>query len=116
VAPSAPRELPRPRSAQPAAPKAPAPPAKPRSEQGQKQKPAIPPRSEQGQKQKPAIPAPEAPAAIPMAKAAEPALSLLPGADGRPLVQRIGTMGIILLAFLAGILAYLFSSLLNLKL
>ena len=103
VAPSAPREMPRPRSAQPAAPKAPAAPAKQ-------------PRSEQGHKQKPAMPAPEARAAIPVAKVAEPHATLTPAPDHRPIIQRIGTMGIILLAVLAGILAYLASSFLNLKL
>ncbi|HEY7309683.1 MAG TPA: protein kinase [Gemmataceae bacterium] len=93
---SAPRELPRPRVAQVA------PSAKlPRSEHGQK----------------PATPAPE-PQALPVAT---PAVALdQPGIDTatparRPAPQRLGTVGIILLAALAGIAAYWLSALLNFK-
>jgi serine/threonine protein kinase len=95
--PPAARELPRPRGAQPM------PPVKLRP-------------SDQGQK--PAIPAPEpsAPAAsAPVAAFAQPGNDALAAAR-RPAPQKLGTLGIILLAALAGIAAYWLSSLLNFKL
>jgi hypothetical protein len=104
VAPSAARELPRPRGAQGGLPRPAAPGAKlPRSEHAKKV--ALPP----------AEPAREAPAA-PVASAVEAPVAQVAEPTRRPLIQRIGTMGIILLAVLAGIVAYLLSSLLNIKL
>jgi serine/threonine-protein kinase len=104
VAPSAPRELPRPRGAQPALPK-------PAAAAGKL------PRSEHGKKV--ALPAAEpgpAASAAPLATAVEPPFAQVAEPVRRPLIQRIGTLGIVLLAVLAGIVAYLLSSLLNLKL
>jgi serine/threonine protein kinase len=91
AAPSAPRELSRPRGAPLSPPRPPLAAAKlPRSEHGQK----------------PAIPAPVAP----VAPAAEPQAAETPATNRAPLPQRIGTLGIILLAALAGIAGYLLIS------
>jgi serine/threonine-protein kinase len=93
-----PRELPRPRGAQPVPPR-PAPASKlPRSEHGQR--PAV------AAAEPPVAAAPAIAPTIPQ-PAAEPARL--------PIAQRIGTMGILLLAVLAGIAAYFLSSLLNIK-
>ncbi len=95
VAPSAPRELPRPRVAQPSPPRPAAPPVKlPRSEHGQKPAAATPPPA-------------------PLVEVAATQTTAPPAA---PLLQRLGSVGIVLLAVLAGIAAYFLSALLNLKL
>ncbi len=96
------RELPRPRSAQPGL-------QRPAALAGKL------PRSEHGQK--PAVAAPPAPdVPQPVAAKAEQPMIAASVPEKEPLAQRIGTMGIVLLAVLAGIVAYFLSSLLNLKL
>ncbi|HTU17355.1 MAG TPA: serine/threonine-protein kinase [Gemmataceae bacterium] len=102
VPPSAPREVSRLRPAPLAPPRPTTPPARlPRSEHGQK--PAIPAAAPPVAPPTPAAFTPEAPAETPSAAPA-------------PLIQRIGSVGIVLLAVLAGIAAYFLSALLNLKL
>jgi serine/threonine-protein kinase len=98
VPPSAPREVARPRSASP-----PPPTKLPRSEHGKK--PAVPAA---------APPAPAAPPPLPAR--VEEAAAETPVVNRLPLLQRIGSMGIVLLAVLAGIAAYFLSAFLNLKL
>jgi serine/threonine protein kinase len=97
VTPSTSRELSRPRSASPASPT-----KLPRSEHGKK--PAVP------------AAAPPAPLAPPPAvERVEEAVTETPATYQQPLMQRIGSLGIILLAVLAGMAAYFLSALLNLK-
>jgi serine/threonine protein kinase len=103
IAPSASRELPRPRGV-PSVP--PRPPLVP---------PAKLPRSEY--EQKPPVSAPEPPApTIPAPAATEaPVRAETPTPAPRPMSQRLGSVGIILLAVLAGVVAYWLSALLNFK-
>jgi serine/threonine-protein kinase len=101
-APSAARELPRPRAAQPVLQRpATTAPKMSRSEPGQK-----PPVASQS-----AAAVPESP----VASKTEQPLIAVSGPEKEPLAQRIGTVGIVLLAVLAGIVAYFLSSFLNLR-
>jgi serine/threonine-protein kinase len=78
------------------------------------------PRAAQPQAEKSRKPAPAAakpaPAASSPSPTVEEAVTETPVAPRTSVIQRIGTLGIILLAVLAGIAAYFLSSLLNLKL
>jgi serine/threonine-protein kinase len=112
--------MPRVKLARPEVPRnplTPPPPARelPRPRGAQAMPPAKLPRSEHGQK--PVLPAPES---APSITAAPPAIEQ-PGANTPaparpPAPPKLGTVGIILLAVLAGIAAYWLSSLLNFKL
>jgi hypothetical protein len=97
---SSPRELPRPRGAQPLPARAPSPASKlPGSANGQK----------------PAKPASEAPSvhSQPVASAAAQSAPENLEPTKAPVSQRIGTLGIVLLAVLAGVAAYFISAIVN---
>jgi serine/threonine-protein kinase len=97
---ASPRELPRPRGAQPAPARAPSPAAKlPGSAHGQK----------------PGTSAPQAPSALPhpvVPSAAQPTPAT-PAPTQTPFTPRIGSLGIMVLAVIAGIAAYFLSYLFN---
>jgi serine/threonine-protein kinase len=99
VAPSAAREAPRPRAAQPA-PQRPAAPA------------AKLPRSEHGQKPAAAAPVTSAAPSPVRAKAEKPSIKT-PSGGSLPVSQRIGTVGVVVLAVVAGIIAYFLSAFLK---
>jgi serine/threonine protein kinase len=113
--------MPRVRMARPEAPKSSAAPPvapsipRPRTAHSVPPRPALPnakpPRPEAALK--PAAPPPAATKPTPLA---EQAPAETPAAPRVPLMQRIGSLGIVLLAVLAGIAAFFLSSMLNLKL